>query len=77
MGLQEAAGQMRRSPYQFSGIGSQSPTLWLTRRYAILDGPAMPIIGDGDAEPNDTYVPQLAASARAAIEVCCAFSVSC
>eukprot|EP00884_Botryococcus_braunii_P016558 jgi/Botrbrau1/3586/Bobra.0078s0038.1 len=64
----EAAGQMRRSPYAFSGIGSQSPTLWLTRRYAILDGPAMPIIGDGDAEPNDTYVPQLTASARAAIE---------
>lgn len=67
--MQEAAGQLRRSPYAFSGIGSQSPTLWLTRRYAILDGPAMPIIGDGDAEPNDTYVQQLTASARAAIEV--------
>ena len=28
----------------------------------------MPIIGEGEAEPNDTYVEQLTASARAAVE---------
>eukprot|EP00959_Pyramimonas_sp_CCMP1952_P112956 2361175-Pyramimonas_sp.AAC.1 len=28
----------------------------------------MPIIGEGDAEPNDTYVEQLTSSARAAVE---------
>lgn len=66
--LQEAAGQMRRSPHQFSGIGSLSPTLWLARGYAVLDGPGFPIIAEGDEEPNDTYVEQLTASAEAAVK---------
>jgi hypothetical protein len=67
---QDAAGQMRKSPHQFSGIGSQSPLLWLVRGYAVLDGPTMPIVAEtDDAEPNDTYVTQLVASAKAAVEV--------
>eukprot|EP00775_Hariotina_reticulata_P003220 gene3220-3497_t len=64
----EAAGQMRRSPHQFSGIGSLSPTLWLARGYAVLDGPGFPIIAEGDEEPNDTYVEQLTACAEAAVK---------
>lgn len=28
----------------------------------------MPIVAEGDAEPNDTYVEQLVANARAAVE---------
>ncbi|CAG9466348.1 unnamed protein product [Pedinophyceae sp. YPF-701] len=64
----DAAGQMRRSPHQFSGVGSLSPKLWLTRGYAILDGPTMPIIGEDDEEANDRYVEQLTASARAAVD---------
>ena len=58
---------MRKSSYQFAGIGSNSPTLWLARGYAVLDGPTFPIIAEGDEEPNDTYVAQLTASARAAV----------
>lgn len=65
----DAAGQMRKSPFSFSSIGSTSPLLWLARRYAILDGPTMPIVAEGDEEPNDTYKEQLTASARAAVEV--------
>lgn len=42
--FQDTAGQLRRSPYEFAGIGATSPLLWLTRRFAILDGPTMPII---------------------------------
>lgn len=49
----DAAGQMRGSPNEFSGIGSTSALLWLARGYAILDGPTMPIIGEGDQEAND------------------------
>ncbi|KAK9805982.1 hypothetical protein WJX73_010840 [Symbiochloris irregularis] len=64
----DAAGQLTRSPYRFNSIGSQSPLLWLSRKYAVLDGPTMPIIAEGDEEPNDTYVEQLTQSARAAIE---------
>ena len=34
----------------------------------MLDGPGFPIVAEGSAEPNDTYVDQLTASARAAVE---------
>ena len=37
--------------------------------FAVLDGPTLPIIAEGDEEPNDTYVEQLTAGARAAVEV--------
>ncbi|KAL8527219.1 hypothetical protein ACS0TY_005192 [Phlomoides rotata] len=64
----EAAGQVRGSPNEFAGIGSTSPLLWLARRFAILSGPTIPIIGEGDEEANDRYVEQLVASAEAAVE---------
>jgi len=64
----DAAGQVDDSPYRFDRIGWWSSLLWLTRGYAVLDGPSMPIIGEGDEEPNDTYVEQLVASAEAAVE---------
>lgn len=63
-----AAGQVSDSPYRFDWVGWWSPVLWLTEGYAALDGPTMPIIGEGDAEPNDTYVEQLVASAQAAVD---------
>lgn len=69
LALQDAAGQMRKSPFSFSGIGPTSPLLWLAQRYAILDGFSVPIIAEGDEEPNDTYVEQLVAGAQAAVEV--------
>ena len=62
---------MRRSNHEFAGIEPLSPLLWLARGYAVLDGPGFPIVAEGgeDAEPNDTYVQQLTAAARAAVEV--------
>ncbi|KAK4418052.1 putative glutamyl endopeptidase, chloroplastic [Sesamum alatum] len=64
----DAAGQVRGSPNEFAGIGSTSPMLWLARRFAILSGPTIPIIGEGNEEANDRYVEQLVASAEAAVE---------
>lgn len=64
----DAAGQVRGSPNEFAGIGPTSPLLWLTRGFAILSGPTIPIIGEGDEEANDRYVEQLVASAEAAVE---------
>ena len=64
----DAAGQINGSPYEFIRIGWGSPLFWLTQGYAILEGPAMPIIGEGDKEPNDTYVKQLVSSAKAAVD---------
>ncbi|MDP5170848.1 MAG: prolyl oligopeptidase family serine peptidase [Bacteroidia bacterium] len=64
----EAAGQVQGSPYQFIRIGWYSPLFWLMKGYAILDDPGMPIIGEGDAEPNDNFVKQLVGNAQAAID---------
>jgi dipeptidyl aminopeptidase/acylaminoacyl peptidase len=63
-----AAGQVDTSPNLFSRPSGASPLFLLTQGYAILDGPAMPIIGEGDEEPNDRYIEQLVASAKAAVD---------
>jgi dipeptidyl aminopeptidase/acylaminoacyl peptidase len=62
-----AASQVKDSPYRFMGIGAHSPLFWLTQGYAVLDDPSMPIIGEGKTEPNDTYVQQLQADAKAVV----------
>jgi dipeptidyl aminopeptidase/acylaminoacyl peptidase len=66
----EAAGQLRDSPNRFTSISPMSPLVWLARGYAVLEGPSLPIIGDADkgVEPNDSYVEQLVAGARAAVD---------
>lgn len=64
----DAAGQVNTSPYRFVRAGAGSPLVWLTLGYAVLDDPSMPIVGEGDKEPNDSYVDQLVASAQAAID---------
>lgn len=64
----DAAGQVTDSPYRFDRVGWWSPLVWLTRGYAVLDNPTMPIIGEGDVEPNDTYIQQLVSSAQAAVD---------
>jgi dipeptidyl aminopeptidase/acylaminoacyl peptidase len=67
-----AAGQVKDSPHRFVKVTYWSPMVWLARGYAVLADVAMPIVGEGDEEPNDTFVKQLVASANAAIdEVVC------
>jgi dipeptidyl aminopeptidase/acylaminoacyl peptidase len=63
-----AAGQVSDSPYRFVTLGWRSTAIWVTRGYAVLDRASMPIIGEGEKEPNDTYVKQLVANAKAAID---------
>ena len=62
------AGQVTDSPYRFTRVGWFSPMLYLTQGYAVLDDPTMPIIGEGEEEPNDTFIEQLVASAQAAVD---------
>jgi dipeptidyl aminopeptidase/acylaminoacyl peptidase len=64
----EAASQVSGSPYTFTRISSGGVLFWVMRGYAVLDNAAMPIVGEGDAEPNDTYIPQLVSSAKAVID---------
>jgi len=63
-----AASQVKGSPYRFTRISWGSPIYWVTRGYAVLDNADMPIVGEGDEQPNDTFVPQLQANAKAAID---------
>ncbi len=63
------AGQVTDSPYRFTRVGWFSPMLYLTLGYAVFDDPTMPIIGEGEEEPNDTFIEQLVMSAQAAVDV--------
>ncbi len=64
----KAASEVQDSPYRFPRIGWGSPLPWLVRGYAIVDNPAFPILGEGKAQPNDTYVKQLVDDARAIVD---------
>jgi dipeptidyl aminopeptidase/acylaminoacyl peptidase len=63
-----AAGQITGSPYEFVFLYWGSPVPFVTQGYAVLENASIPIVGEGKAEPNDTYVEQLVASAKAAID---------
>lgn len=62
------AAQVRGSKYTFTRINYGSPVFWVTRGYAVLDNAEMPIVGEGDKEPNDKFIPQLHLNAHAAIK---------
>ncbi|MEM9265778.1 MAG: prolyl oligopeptidase family serine peptidase [Cyanobacteria bacterium P01_F01_bin.13] len=64
----KVASQNTRSEYTFTRPRRDSVLFLLTQGYAVLNGPTMPIVGEGDAEPNDTYIEQLVSSAEAAID---------
>jgi dipeptidyl aminopeptidase/acylaminoacyl peptidase len=63
-----AAAQVIGSPYTFQRPIGDDPLYMVTQGYGVLDGPTMPIVGEGNAQPNDTYVQQLVASAQAAVD---------
>ena len=63
-----AAGQVSGSPFTFTRINPSSALVFVTQGYAILMDAAFPIVGVDSREPNDTFVEQLVADARAAID---------
>ena len=63
-----AASQVAGSPYQFRRPSRADHLLLLAAGYGVLDDPSMPIVGRDGKEPNDSYVTQLVASAKAAID---------
>jgi dipeptidyl aminopeptidase/acylaminoacyl peptidase len=63
-----AAGQVSGSPHTFNRISYWSGAAFVTMGYAVLENASIPIVGEGDKEPNDTYVEQLVSSAKAAID---------
>jgi dipeptidyl aminopeptidase/acylaminoacyl peptidase len=62
------ASQVSGSPNRYPVFGGGSHLYLVQAGYAILDSATIPIIGEGGKEPNDTYVEQLVAGAKAAID---------
>ncbi|MFQ6617161.1 MAG: S9 family peptidase [Fidelibacterota bacterium] len=63
----KVAGQVRGSPHRFTFFRGTSRLFFVTQGYAVLDGAQMPVVGDPKTM-NDTFVEQIVASARAAID---------
>jgi dipeptidyl aminopeptidase/acylaminoacyl peptidase len=64
----QSASQITSNPNQFTFPNYDSMIWWVTRGYVVLDDAAFPIVGEGDKQPNDTYIEQLVANAEAAID---------
>jgi len=71
-----AAGRIKGSPYQFARLNWRTPVYWTTRGYAVLDQTDMPVVGEGSAQPNDTFVEQIQQNAHAAIDYVAALGVA-
>lgn len=63
-----SAGQVAGSENRFPRIGWGSPVFFTQTGYAVLESASIPIVGEGSEQPNDTYVEQLVAGAKAAID---------
>ena len=61
------AGQVSGSPWRFTQIGGSSHLFLLTQGYAIMNDATMPVVGHPETA-NDTFVEQVVASAKAAID---------
>jgi dipeptidyl aminopeptidase/acylaminoacyl peptidase len=70
------AAQVKGSPYRFTRPGRLSAIPWVARGYAIFDNLGMPIIGKDGKLPNDTFIEQLVANAKAAVDTLVAMKVA-
>jgi dipeptidyl aminopeptidase/acylaminoacyl peptidase len=61
------AGQVTGSTQRYTSISGPSHLFFLLAGYAVLDNATMPIVGDPETM-NNTYVEQIVASAKAAID---------
>ncbi len=61
------AGQVSGSTNRFTSIGGSSHMFLLLQGYAVLHNATVPIVGD-PLTVNDTFIPQLVAGAKAAVD---------
>ena len=64
----KAAGQIKGSKHGFVSAHWASPVHWAAKGWVIMDDFSLPVIGEGDAHPNDTFIEQLVSGATAAVE---------
>ena len=69
------AGQVSGSTDRFTRLSGTSHLFLVTQGYAVMDGATMPIIGDAETM-NDTFITQLVASAKAAIDAAAELGVA-
>ncbi|MBV8579619.1 MAG: S9 family peptidase [Candidatus Eremiobacteraeota bacterium] len=69
------ASQNVNTAQTFVTVGGPSPLFFALAGYAVLDNASMPIVGD-PATVNDTYVEQLTADAKAAVDEAVAIGVA-
>ncbi|MBV8816950.1 MAG: PD40 domain-containing protein, partial [Acidobacteriaceae bacterium] len=63
----DTAGQIAGSTDRFTTITGYSELFFLLRGYAVLENAAMPVVGDAETV-NNTYLEQIVADAKAAID---------
>jgi dipeptidyl aminopeptidase/acylaminoacyl peptidase len=68
------AGQVRSAPNTFTFLRGTSPLFFVTQGYAVLMDATMPVVGDPETM-NDTFVEQIVAAAKAAIDVVDSMSI--
>lgn len=63
-----SAAQTTSNPNEFTFPYYGSFVYWVTKGYVVLDDASFPIVGEGEQEPNDTFLEQLVSNAKAAID---------
>jgi len=63
-----SASQITSSKNDFTFPFYGSPIYWVMKGYAVLDDVAFPIVGEANEQPNDSFLKQLIANAKAAID---------
>lgn len=71
-----AGSQVRGSENRFTFFRGYSHLFFLTQGYIVLDNASMPVVGEGDAKPNDSFVEQLVMNAQAAVDELVALGVT-
>eukprot|EP00581_Thalassiosira_minuscula_P013578 CAMPEP_0183722938 /NCGR_PEP_ID=MMETSP0737-20130205/14731_1 /TAXON_ID=385413 /ORGANISM="Thalassiosira miniscula, Strain CCMP1093" /LENGTH=821 /DNA_ID=CAMNT_0025953185 /DNA_START=96 /DNA_END=2561 /DNA_ORIENTATION=- len=64
----KAAGQVKGSKHKFVSAHWASPIHWAAKGWVIMDDFSLPVIGEGDAQPNDTFIEQIVSGAKAAVD---------
>uniref|UniRef100_A0A7S4ENG5 Peptidase S9 prolyl oligopeptidase catalytic domain-containing protein n=1 Tax=Pseudo-nitzschia australis TaxID=44445 RepID=A0A7S4ENG5_9STRA len=64
----QAAGQIKGSKHRFVSAHWASPIHWAAKGWVVMDDFSLPVIGEGDAQPNDTFLDQIVSGATAAVE---------
>jgi len=64
----KAAGQVQGSKHTFVYARWASPIHWAARGWVIMDDFALPVIGEGEKQPNDNFIEQIVMGAKAAVD---------